>query len=1559
MLRILLLEDNPMDRDMICAALKKKDGWQIVAAPTCQQATELLRQSPPDFIISDIGLPDGNGLEWVRKIRQEGYSKPIFVLTGLENTTENVIAAIQAGADNFFVKDPETYQRITETIEKTLSESRRSKAWQIPLSVLYVIANPLEAEKARQTLQANAPHLQLQFAQTLPALKRYLAARQYDALVLDGNLPEESLPGLLRHLPMDVLAKTPFLVIDPNPTPEMARLFLTNGAAGYIPRSPSLYATLPLLLNNAVLQRNWQQEQKQRILSEARYSRLVENLPDVVYRFEFQPAPHLAYISPAIQTLTGYSVEQFFQDAEFLYRVIYPEDHAKLQNAFAQQTPALTLRWITKNGDVIWTEQRNTYFYDDDGTLLAAEGVARDITQQQRAVQAIEEHLEEVRLLADVGRIALESRDVDALCQDMATLIAERLYPEHFSILLLNPDQKTFRPHAAGNSLPPEILERDYPIDQGVIGRCLRTRKTIFVPDTSADPDYFPASPGMRSELVVPISAGETLFGALNVEKSVVNGFTPEDIHILEIIAQHMAMALERFHLLETEKKQRQEAEALRIAISKLAESQLNLDAFLNVVLEGLQTVIPFTSASVALIENNQAHFVAAKNIPAHFIGFRIRLTDDMLLSRMKREKEPILLADVSQHPEFEQFEHQIPTIRSWLGIPLVLNDEVIGGIFCDHSEAGVFNEEHIRLGMPFAQQVALVLEKVRLYEQERRHAMQLQTLHRISQDILQLNLQEDALSLYRSIHQAAGQLMPVDAFAIALHEGKTLHAVYLAEGDHLDPPRHLPKGSGLASWVIEHRESLLVDDLEEHEVGRKAQHFGNQRRTRAAIAVPLRLGDEVLGAMSAQSYEKGIYTEKDLQMLEMMATYVAITLKNQRLLQEIQRKLQTAESIQHIHKILLQHQDPITLREKVLAKLVEEIPAAEKGSILLLNADGSLRVDVVVGYSDAVTNTIFPPGKGYAHQAISHRQGLVVNRCKKNPNFYIRDDFAAEISSIRSAITVPLFHQGRPIGAISLDNTSDDDAFTQADLQLLETIAPSIALSIQNAQLFSSLQQSLEEIALRNRLLTALQKAHKVAETWQIFYDTVKPYLRLQAGLILQRQGKTWHLQKKFDRAADITPTTHLPQNVSEWAEEASQTRTTLQKQAAEDIHAALMPFRALPEWCLVLARETPFSEAEIQQLHALGELTENALQRILLAEQQQQQVALLSSLRDINTTLLSSLDFKVVFDLILSNLDTHLQPDRAEIWKANESLQELSLEAWRGGIRPTQTTVRYDQGFAGRVALKRDIVQENLERLPDKSIEYAGNIGIPLIAKRRLKGVLVLYYRSPRSFSFTEENFLRTLAGQAALAIDNTEVWRESQRKNMELFQAYESMLKAWGALLEMRNLETPGHTERVLDMGLKLARKVGLKGEDLLYFKWGVWLHDIGKLTIPEGLLKKEGPLTAEERSLLQRHPLYALEILEQIPFARKALKIPAAHHEHWDGSGYPRGLRGELIPLEARIFAIVDVWDTLQQKRPYSAPWPREKAIAHLREQSGKQFDPQLTELFLEMVEKGEI
>ena len=191
------------------------------------------------------------------------------------------------------------------------------------------------------------------------------------------------------------------------------------------------------------------------------------------------------------------------------------------------------------------------------------------------------------------------------------------------------------------------------------------------------------------------------------------------------------------------------------------------------------------------------------------------------------------------------------------------------------------------------------------------------------------------------------------------------------------------------------------------------------------------------------------------------------------------------------------------------------------------------------------------------------------------------------------------------------------------------------------------------------------------------------------------------------------------------------------------------------------------------------------------------------------------------------------------------------------------------------------------------------------------------------------------------------------ERKLRERELTSAYEATLEGWARALELRDRETEGHAKRVSEMTVKLARFMGMNQEQVTHVRRGALLHDIGKMGIPDSILFKTGPLFDEELQTMRLHPIYAYEMLLPIQFLRPALNIPYCHHEKWDGSGYPRGLKGEHIPLEARIFTIVDVWDSLSFNRPYRPAWPKDKVMAYLREQSGLYFDPQVVEAFIKM------
>ncbi|MBK8821495.1 MAG: response regulator [Anaerolineales bacterium] len=186
--------------------------------------------------------------------------------------------------------------------------------------------------------------------------------------------------------------------------------------------------------------------------------------------------------------------------------------------------------------------------------------------------------------------------------------------------------------------------------------------------------------------------------------------------------------------------------------------------------------------------------------------------------------------------------------------------------------------------------------------------------------------------------------------------------------------------------------------------------------------------------------------------------------------------------------------------------------------------------------------------------------------------------------------------------------------------------------------------------------------------------------------------------------------------------------------------------------------------------------------------------------------------------------------------------------------------------------------------------------------------------------------------------------------EQAHLQLLSAYDATIEGWSRAMDLRDKETEGHTQRVTQLSEQLAKIAGIRQDELIQIRRGSLLHDIGKLGVPDSILLTPNKLTDEEWEVMRKHPQYAYEMILPIEYLRPALDIPYCHHEKWDGTGYPRGLKGEEIPLSARIFAIVDVWDALTSDRPYRAAWDKQKTLQYINEQSGKHFDPHIVELF---------
>jgi HD-GYP domain-containing protein (c-di-GMP phosphodiesterase class II) len=393
----------------------------------------------------------------------------------------------------------------------------------------------------------------------------------------------------------------------------------------------------------------------------------------------------------------------------------------------------------------------------------------------------------------------------------------------------------------------------------------------------------------------------------------------------------------------------------------------------------------------------------------------------------------------------------------------------------------------------------------------------------------------------------------------------------------------------------------------------------------------------------------------------------------------------------------------------------------------------------------------------------------------------------------------------------------------------------------------------------------------------------------------------------------------------------------------------------------------EDRVEERTIELSKIVGTLEEQIAERKKAEEIIQLQLSRLNVLRSIETAINSSLDLNFTLEHLVSQVINQLSVDAATILLLNQETHILEYVVSKGfrSSALKYTRLKLGESNAGLAAKERHIVSiPDLTQRPDGfersklfiNEDFVSYFAVPLIAKGQLLGVIELFHRNPLVSDPEWLDFLKTIANQAANAIDNAVLFDRLQRTNFKLKLAYDTTIEGWSHALDMRDKETEGHSQRVTEMTIRIAKALGIEDAKLVHIQRGALLHDIGKLGVPDSILLKPGPLTEEEWIIMKRHPEYAQSMLSKIDYLEPAIDIPYYHHEKWDGTGYPKGLKGKEIPLAARIFAVVDVWDALCSDRPYRPAWAKEQVIEHICSLAGTHFDAEVVEAFLRVAGK---
>jgi PAS domain S-box-containing protein len=349
------------------------------------------------------------------------------------------------------------------------------------------------------------------------------------------------------------------------------------------------------------------------------------------------------------------------------------------------------------------------------------------------------------------------------------------------------------------------------------------------------------------------------------------------------------------------------------------------------------------------------------------------------------------------------------------------------------------------------------------------------------------------------------------------------------------------------------------------------------------------------------------------------------------------------------------------------------------------------------------------------------------------------------------------------------------------------------------------------------------------------------------------------------------------------------------------------------------------------------------------------------LTALRSIDMAISSSLDLRVTLDVFLDQVTSNLHVDAAAVLLYQEHSQTLEYTASRGfrSRAICRTWLQMGEGNAGQAALERRIIHipdlmavKSFKCLKEAGEQFQAYFAVPLISKGRLNGVLEIFHRGPIAAEPEWLDFLEALSLQASIAIENAALFNNLHRSNIELGLAYNATIEGWARALDIRDKVTEGHSQRVAMATTQIGRAMGMRDDELVHAYRGALLHDIGKLCIPDSILFKPGPLDDEEWKIMRQHPVTAYSLLSTIPYLRQALDIPYCHHEKWDGTGYPNGLKGVEIPLSARIFSVVDVWDALRSDRPYRKALSESEVLTHVKSLAAVHFDPQVVVAFLD-------
>jgi HD-GYP domain-containing protein (c-di-GMP phosphodiesterase class II) len=743
---------------------------------------------------------------------------------------------------------------------------------------------------------------------------------------------------------------------------------------------------------------------------------------------------------------------------------------------------------------------------------------------------------------------------------------------------------------------------------------------------------------------------------------------------------------------------------------------------------------------------------------------------------------------------------------------------------------------------------------------------------------------------------------------------------------------------------------------------------------------------DEAIGAIALDNLSRtGAFDESDLRLLTLFASSAAVAIENARLFQETRRRAGEREVLYEATRDLSSHFPNLATLLTSLVHKAARLMGSHGSGMYLYDPDREEIEMVAASEWQRDIRKRLKLGEGAAGKVAQTRAPLVLE------DYQAWEGRRAALDGLpyRALLEVPMLYSGELVGILDVYEYGDSlRQYNEADLKLLSLFASQAAGALHSARLFEQISHRASEFEALYQTAADLSSQTNVQALLDTVMQRARGLMNAAGAVVYLFDAENSEVELRASSDPDLLIGTRLAlgeglsgkvaqtkqpmivRNYREWDgrspkyERFQYTSVVGVPMLYSGQLIGVLNVFNLAERDSQIGRKD-FTARDASLLELLANFTAGAVYVARLLEQTRRRVDQLSALHAIDTAIGSTTDPRVSLQAVLDGAIRQLGVDAADVLLLNPSTLMLQYSAGSGFFTAeiNRTICPLGTGQAGRAALERRIAEVPDLTAPGNGFTRAGLVTaerfkayvcVPLLAKGEVKGVLELFHRAPIRFDEERRSLLEVLAGQAALAIDNAQLFEGLERANLELTMAYDATIEGWSQALELRDQETQGHSSRVLELTLSMASAIGLPDWQLRDIRRGVLLHDIGKMGVPDSILHKQGPLTPEEWQIMRQHPQYAFNMLAPIVYLRNALDIPYAHHERWNGQGYPRGLKGDTIPLPARIFSVVDVYDALISDRPYRKAWSEEKTLEYIVSQSGEHFDPQIVEIFLAVI-----